>query len=172
MEAGGLKYRKKSIAVTWLISYIIILLIPLTVNIFIFLRTQNLVADEINRANSGLLQEIRRCMDSILTDVEGLTTDIVFNSRLKGLPLQKEAFDTGDYHQLLLLSNDLKIYQNSKQTITDFYLYFRKQDVVVTPTFFESSYTFYNLTQKDKFQSCLLYTSFTVFKPTALSVTR
>ena len=148
-----LRFRKNSIAFTWLISYLIILLIPLLVNILIFNRTQTLLSEEINRANSGVLQEIRRSMDSLLLDVETLTSEIILQPRLSNLLIQGRELSAIDNHELYSLRKDFAVYYNSNTTISSFYVYLKNVDLVVSPTLIEKSRVFYDLTQKDIFET-------------------
>lgn len=148
-----MRFRKNSIAFTWLISYLIILLIPLIANVLIFNRTQTLLSEEINRANSGVLQDIRRSMDTLLVDVKALTSEIILHPRLSSLLIQGREPSAIDNHELYSLRKDFAVYHNSKTTISSFYVYLKNADLVVSPTLIEKSRVFFDLTQKDIFET-------------------
>ncbi len=84
------KYKvSKSVTTTWLISYILILLIPLFTSLFQYIYTNSAIVDEINRSNEKLLNNIQYNIDGILNTLDSSSTSIVFNDHfLKLFQLQ------------------------------------------------------------------------------------
>ncbi|WMJ86899.1 AraC family transcriptional regulator [Anaerocolumna sp. MB42-C2] len=92
------KYKvSTSVTTTWLISYILILLIPLFTSLFQYIYTNSAVVDQINRSNEKLLNNIQYNIDRILNTLDSSSTSIIFNDHFEKLfqlqNTQKVAFN-------------------------------------------------------------------------------
>lgn len=126
------KQWKNTVMRTWLISYCLILLIPILFNLVIYQKTISLIREEINVANGALLSEIRRGMDNILRSVEELSTDIAMNSRVKELAKQSAPFSDSSYYQAFQLSKEFGLQGISKNSVVNYYVYFKKSDYIIS----------------------------------------
>lgn len=136
---------KNTVMRTWLISYCLILLVPILFNLIIYQRTISLIREEINVANGALLSEIRRGMDNILRNVEGLGTDIMVNNNVKELAKQPAPLSDSSYYQAFKLQQAFGLQSISRDSIADFYVYFKESDCIVSPDVTTDSRRFYTL---------------------------
>lgn len=139
------KQWKNTVMRTWLISYCLILLIPILFNLVIYQKTISLIREEINVANGALLSEIRRGMDNILRSVEELSTDIAMNSRVKELAKQSAPFSDSSYYQAFQLSKEFGLQGISKNSVVNYYVYFKKSDYIISAGMATDSRRFYNV---------------------------
>lgn len=124
---------KKSIFISWLLSYISILLIPILISIVIYAVTGKVVEDEINRSNLTLVNQIRQSMDNQLRDIERLSLEIAWNKNVEGLLGFKGDFKDHRYITNLAV-RDFKVYSVATGLINNFYLYLKNGRFVITPT--------------------------------------
>lgn len=136
---------KNTVMRTWLISYCLILLVPILFNLIIYQRTISLIREEINVANGALLSEIRRGMDNILRNVEGLGTDIMVNNNVKELAKQPAPLSDSSYYQAFKLQQAFGLQSISRDSIADFYVYFKESDCIVSPDVTTDSRRFYTM---------------------------
>ncbi|TVQ20925.1 MAG: hypothetical protein EA382_14245, partial [Spirochaetaceae bacterium] len=60
----------------WLISYVVVLLVPITVGIVIYFQANRLVTYESHRANELVIAEVGRTIDGVLEDAERLSWQV------------------------------------------------------------------------------------------------
>ena len=63
--------RKGRVFYAFLLSYLLILLIPVFMSVLLFNRAQNIVTTESDRGNELLLQQMNTYLDSVMTDLVG-----------------------------------------------------------------------------------------------------
>lgn len=139
------KQWKNTVMRTWLISYCLILLIPILFNLVIYQKTISLIREEINVANGALLSEIRRGMDNILHSTEELSVDIMMNSRVKELAKQSAPFSDNSYYQAFQLGKEFGLQGISKDSVVNYYVYLKKSDYIISAGIMADSRRFYNV---------------------------
>lgn len=60
----------KSVAYKWIVSYAVIMLIPLIVSAIIYLQTKQIVEYEIERAGHAMLKQMQNTVDSEIDQAE------------------------------------------------------------------------------------------------------
>ncbi|MEK4118986.1 hypothetical protein NST44_22690 [Paenibacillus sp. FSL W8-0919] len=53
---------------TMIVSYMLILLLPMTVGLFLYGRVENVMENNVERSNSAMLEQLRLSMDSKLKE--------------------------------------------------------------------------------------------------------
>lgn len=71
MEVTG---KRKSIFLPWFSSYVIILIVPIIVSIFIYDFSGKIIEEEIARANSSSIKQLQEIMDLYLNGIEKIGT--------------------------------------------------------------------------------------------------
>lgn len=77
--------KNRSILISWLISYISILLIPIIISGFVYRESTKIVEREINNNNVIMLRQIQGIIDKKMADVERLSLQVAWNPKLKPL---------------------------------------------------------------------------------------
>lgn len=138
--------RRKSIFLTLWLSYILILLIPVTGTFILYTNMEKNMVDNANRSNLAMLEQARQVVDNNLQEIEQLGIQIATQPKLQTLWTIK---DSEKYIQYEEAVRALKTIRNSSPFIEDFYIYLRDDDTVISPnlktdapTFFTKLYPF------------------------------
>lgn len=151
MVLGGTisQYRKKSVFRSWLISYIILLLIVLGLNAFVYVRSVNAIEKEINKAHVSSLKQLKNVLDTDLDDIKRLALELAFNTQINSIAKYKQPLDGYYRYTMVDIIKDLKAFKIANSCIDDFYIFFRHNDFVLSYNGKYSSEEFYNLYLKD-----------------------
>lgn len=123
-------YKRRSIKVTWLISYLLILLIPLATSSVIYFRTINTLEEEINRANESIIMQVQQEVDSKLRDLKRICYELsIDNKVIQAASLPAPETDEEIYN-FVNFARDLKIFKAGNEFIDGLYLYYKKMDTI------------------------------------------
>ncbi|MFF2093054.1 helix-turn-helix domain-containing protein [Paenibacillus sp. NPDC058174] len=134
---------RRSVMMTWLLSYLAILTVPVLISIFVYVQSQAILKSEIYRANNVLLKEVRETIDNQIQLAERLTTELTWNVRIRGY-LYSNQYKTpdsldNDLYGLHKTVQEMAIYQSLYPSFKTYYVYFRDQDLVLEPGVYRSS---------------------------------
>ncbi len=135
--------KKTYVFYSFLISYILILLIPLVLGSFVYLRTFNEMQDEAVNASISMLEQGRNVLDTRLQEIQGLVRQISFSSNISKLLVGKV-----DHILNLNMVRDLQTYRINNSFIRTCIIYIRDKALMITPNgstdresfFYESSF--------------------------------
>ncbi|MDR6552080.1 helix-turn-helix domain-containing protein [Paenibacillus qinlingensis] len=132
--------RRKSIFLTLWLSYILILLIPVTGTFILYTNMEKNMIDNANRSNLAMLEQARQVVDNNLQEIEQLGIQIATQPKLQTLWTIK---DSEKYIQYEEAVRALKTIRNSSPFIEDFYIYLRDDDTVISPNLKTDAPTFF-----------------------------
>ncbi len=135
--------KKQSLFLSWLLSYISILLVPIIISGVIYQYSQNIVRGEVNRSNFAMLSQLKETVDSRMEEIKRIATQISLNQRLTTAVRVESDFGTRDQFNLYELKNDLADYRKANDLIDDIYIYFKNTDTVMSITHVARSKDFY-----------------------------
>lgn len=123
--------RKNSVINRWLISYMIVFLIPIFISMFVYGYMQNSLREQIKGTNQLVLNQLIREFDNTLMDMVRIGDQLEFNKTVR-----RYVFSGIDKENLKLLSlngisSELKVY-NTNTDARCLYLYCSDIDMVVT----------------------------------------
>jgi two-component system, response regulator YesN len=124
--------RWKSIQVSWLLSYMAVLFIPLLTGLLIYSESMKELRSETLRANASLLQQVRYTMDSHISSMKRLQTEIAFNETLRHLLNPALSFDELGYAAYESVQ-ELNKYRVSYPAIDEFYVAWDNQALILRP---------------------------------------
>ncbi|OPJ57376.1 hypothetical protein [Clostridium oryzae] len=81
--------KKKSIVFKWLTSYLILFMLVLSINVFIYLGMDTTLKTEINDENTFMLNATLRNMDNVLKNVKNISVELSKNSDIQHISLLK-----------------------------------------------------------------------------------
>jgi len=136
-------FNRKSIIISWLLSYIAILLVPVLTGVFIYVKTNQTIVDEINRSNNLFLSKIQKDMDTLLVDANRLSIEIASNSHVQELLTFKEPLKPENYFTLYKAFDSLKVFKTSNRW-NGYFLYFKALDMIITPELSNTSEAVYH----------------------------
>ena len=136
-EGIKLKFKYKninigSILVTWLLSYMSILMIPLLINGLVYVKSSMILQEEINKANLGMLKQYQSSIDSRLREVEFIAQQISFNPNIISLKSVNENLDQFQEYNIYKATQDLKVYQLANGFIDDVYVFIKQSKTILT----------------------------------------
>lgn len=125
---------RNSIIFSWLLSYILILLIPIAFTGTVYFITVRTIEQETNRANLAMLKQVQLNMDNILKDAERLSFDISFNPNIQLLTTSQETNWNSKQYEVSEIVKEFKRMNITNGYINSFYVYFKNLDAVVSST--------------------------------------
>lgn len=137
--------KRKNILFTWIMSYTLILLIPVIVSITIYPKIEKQIEDEINKANNFYLVQTQQYVDGIIDEVKKTSMTIAFEPYVQYVVDCKGSFSSEEYFQIYETS---KIMRNS--SINDFqsnniYMFFKNQNTILSSVGNRDIKTFYDI---------------------------
>jgi len=142
-DRSSMFFNRKSIIISWLLSYIAILLVPVLTGVFIYVKTNQTIVDEINRSNNLILSKIQKDMDTLLVDANRLSIEIASNSHVQELLTFKEPMKPENYFTLYKAFSSLKVFKTSNRW-NGYFLYFKALDMIITPEISNTSEAVYH----------------------------
>lgn|GEM_PF-1326307 len=147
-------FNRQSIILTWLLSYIFVLLLPILIGLLLYLESSKSLREEIHQANDSLLRQIREVMDNQLHAMEQLNVEMTWNVGMQEL-LYSNKYQTSskEYtYDVYQLAQDFKLYKTSYPLVDLFYVYLNTDGSVILPgTVRATSFAYQTLHQSDDF---------------------
>ncbi|MCK9479500.1 MAG: AraC family transcriptional regulator [Firmicutes bacterium] len=124
---------KRSVAVSWLLSYIFVLLIPVFISCFIYFQSTNILQSEITRANQSMLAEVRQDADSKQRDMERISAEISINNRIDLMNSKKYfSLDTNTAYDFAEFAKELNLATLGSDFIEAFCIFHKDSDVLIS----------------------------------------
>ena len=143
------RIKRGSVIFTWLISYLVMLLIPIIIGTVIYVQTNKLLENEINNSNTYALSRVRQDIDGLLQDIQRILSEISLNKRIREMLIIKgEPSDIQRYNTREVIE-DLKLYSLHSEYIFDFYIYFENMELIMSPGTVCSDRVYFNSYYKD-----------------------
>ncbi|WP_168120855.1 AraC family transcriptional regulator [Paenibacillus sp. HB172176] len=141
--------RRTSVFVTLFVSYMIILILPIVIGAALYSKVDDIMVGNADQANAAMLEQARRIIDSRMQEVESLTSQISIHAKLPWL-LNQERYDSPtESYPYINFMKELQRFNTLNTFIDDYYIYFAKSDVILSPTtktnsrlFFDHYYTY------------------------------
>lgn len=122
--------RKRSMILSWFVSYILILLLTLLFNLYAYTQIEDNMLHQIDVSNMELLQNRKQSIDNLQVIMHNLAAQLAHDATVQELIYQKEL--TEDYkYELLSVRNKIESWRYSDVEIDDIYIYFRSTDYIV-----------------------------------------
>ncbi|WNR43317.1 helix-turn-helix domain-containing protein [Paenibacillus roseipurpureus] len=134
-------FNRQSVVLTWMISYFVVLLLPVAIGLLLYVESSRTLKDEIQQANDSLLKQVREVMDNQFKAMEQLNFEIMWNVNIQEL-LYSNKYETHpkDYpYDAYQIARSLSLYKNSYPLIDSFYIYLNKNQSVILPQTVRSS---------------------------------
>lgn len=134
-------FRSRSVLLTWTLSYLAVLLLPVVLSAMVYVQSSRMLADEIHLANDSLLKQLRELMDKQVAAVNRLNFELSWNTKVRELvDHHKYATFPQEYmYDLHNATKDLVLYQSAYSEPDLFYVYLASQDTVLLPGVYRST---------------------------------
>lgn len=124
--------KKKSILLSWSISYLVILLIPILIGAAVFVESRNLLEEEVNRSNMVLLSQVQENIDSQMGDIGSISSQLMADSQLSSFINHASEQDARWRLMGLDLIKNLKSIRIGNGLIRELYIYVKASDVALS----------------------------------------
>jgi two-component system response regulator YesN len=128
------KGRRRSVFKTFLISYIIILLFPLCIGAYIFQRVENTMIINENKANLGLLEQVKLVTENRFNEVDKIALQFASDPKLQWSLNHIDEEYAQNQINLLEIMNSIRSVTNTNSFISHFFVYFKNTDSILTAT--------------------------------------
>ncbi|SFM08745.1 AraC-type DNA-binding protein [Gracilibacillus orientalis] len=122
-----------------LVSYLIVLLLPVIIGLFLFNKIESIMVENANKSNTTMLMQVRDVLENKFEEIEQLSLQISLDEKLNRLLMNQQNVSNYDYINYM---KELKRYNTISTHIDDYYIYFNQSDVLLSPTMKTDSYLF------------------------------
>lgn len=124
--------KNSSIKLNWIVTYIILFLLPVFIYISLFIIVDGKIKNEVNKSNSVLLKQVQQYMDTLVSDTEQLAVDIAFNYKVQSARGMSGEISDEDRYKLLDIYKDARNKVTNNDAIVEIYIFFNKINMVVS----------------------------------------
>ncbi|MGG1516482.1 helix-turn-helix domain-containing protein [Paenibacillus oryzisoli] len=147
MQADRNRSLRRSVLLSWIASYALILFISNIFSILVYFGSGSVIENEINRSNLALLKQVQQVMDGQLREVERLSLQIALNPKVVELAQTRGQLSPAQKYKRLEILNDFKLYATLNGFVDAFYVYFQhERSVISADTYFNDDELFYRMT--------------------------
>ena len=151
---------------TYLLSFLLILIVPVIFSTLVFGRARSILNQEAGRANELLLQQMKSYLDTIMSDVAQLNYIVANHGMLGGMLFESRPVSHDEYYRAYRVASDLFDYDTSSTGSADVYVYLPKLDMVI------SSRGYFSTANYQMSQRSLLDTSYHAWLGSFAGLTR
>jgi two-component system, response regulator YesN len=132
--------------VTWVASYILMFILPIIISGVMYYRVENIVRNEVNRANDFLLNEMQNYMDSLISDIENMAVEIAYNVNIRPLLRLGKMPSIENQYKILEAVKAMKAYNNIRnKSYGKYYIYLKESDTIIDDISSYEPMQYYNL---------------------------
>jgi two-component system response regulator YesN len=124
--------KKQSVFYSLLITYLLVLIIPVFIGGVAYILVGSVVEKEINEANASLIKHVRDLVDSRLRDVEQLSVQIALSGRINSAITSDRRFEELDSFSYYKIIEEMKSFGVNKYYISDYYVYLKNTEVILS----------------------------------------
>lgn len=135
----------KSVAFKWIVSYAVIMIIPLIVSAIVYLQTTQIIEYEIRRASNAMLKQVKFIVDNELKQTEKLAAQLSIHPDIRKY-LELDEHTEAEYSfQIYKTEQELSKYKAVNEFINGIYIYSAKLDKVLTNETYAKAPLFYEV---------------------------
>ena len=125
-------FTKQRIVFTWLASYALVLLVPLSISSIIYIKTVRVVEDDIINSNQLFLKRANQHMDGLIRDAKRLSQELALNPQINEVFKANNSQHQINPYNLFLTIEELQPYTILNNSVEDFYIYSKDSDLVLS----------------------------------------
>jgi two-component system, response regulator YesN len=148
-------FKNHSIFISWVMSYLLVLLVLIAINAAVYVQTQSIIKNEINRTSKGMLKQIQLSMDIGLNDVDTLVYQISMNTNfmrfcsLNDNYIHRNVLGGKEYDELSRIVDDLSKYKITNGYVIGMYIYLQNSDMILSASGLYDLNIFYDVYKND-----------------------
>jgi two-component system response regulator YesN len=144
------KYFKvhKTVLLSWIASYALVLFIPLIINSAIYIQSTKIIEKQITDSNTSMLQQFQKEIDGHVQEIENLGLRISVNQKLDTLIKAKDEKEILSsftlVKQAMDMNDEFSAYALSSRFVESVYIFFNNKDLVWWHSNLYDKKTFYD----------------------------
>ncbi|SFA74331.1 Helix-turn-helix domain-containing protein [Cohnella sp. OV330] len=132
MRKRFLRFWPRNLLLSWVLSYLLMLCIPIAVSFAFYNNAYGVIKSEIMRANLGLLRQAQQDVDGHLQEIRQLSTQLAFHAEEQGLMYWEQPLTANQRYMLASAQATFRTYAASGSFIDSFMLYLPRSQYVLT----------------------------------------
>lgn len=136
---------KNNIFSIWLISYVLILLIPITVMVYSYFKSMEALEKQIKNVNISSLEQVKHVIDGKLVELENVLLQLNLNDNNKILFRSKIEMDQFYRYRMLQFKEELNTYKISNKFINEIYIYYYNNNYILSNEGVKEPFYHFNL---------------------------
>lgn len=143
-------FNQKSVFQKILLSYTIILIIPLIISCITYIKAKNMVEGEIKRANEALINQVRYVIDEKILEAQSIAVQVGMDTRVDSSIRDDSSFLEADRFNEYKIVEQLKLLKATNSFIKDIYIYYNNSKTVISTRVKLDSREFYDTYYKNE----------------------
>ena len=124
--------RNKSVAVIWLMSYILLIAVQICINAVSYSQTRSIVELGIDRYSQSRLANLKANVSHKVSEAEQLIVNISLDPKVKAFTKLTAPITDDKSYQMLMTVQNLAMYRVQGEYIEDFFVFFKNSNMVLT----------------------------------------
>jgi len=124
--------RSRKILITFIFSYIIVLVIPIAIGSIVYIKAGQVVEEEVSRSKKAMLKQACVNIDARLAEIQQMSIQLASNYRIQKFSAVMAPLKEDDRFEVSNIIRDFQPYRINNSFIRDFYIFYRNSDVVVS----------------------------------------
>lgn len=148
-----LQIKKRQVFLRFLISYVIILLIPIIVGSFLYRQVLLIVEKETEDKSRIIIEQSKNVTDKYLSDVDRIIKQMGFNPNVSMLSHSDGQVKGEDVYTTYITQKDLVSTSIANNFIAGYYIYFKNSDIIISKntSYFNSQFFFTKFYRSDNY---------------------
>lgn len=126
---------KSRIFLSWIISYAVILIVPIIIGLYVYYRSIDTINIEVARAHNATIKQFKTIMDGRFEELTMLGSYLSLSSSIQKVMLANQELRVVDRINIIEAQRELSRFQVSKNYLDNIYVYFNRSDTLFTSTF-------------------------------------
>ncbi len=123
---------KNKVLVTWLLSYVLVLAIPLLVGSLLYVESSKIIEEEISQVQQASLDQLKSSLDSDLRDIKKISSALAVDSIVAKLSFKWDDFSPTDFYSMYTLQKSVRSLKVTNTTIDGIYIYFKRSGSILS----------------------------------------
>ena len=132
MQNSKTVFVKSKLFLLWLISYISVLLVPITISIMLYIASDNVIKGEINKANHASMSQLQQVVDDNLRNIRETNINISWDQQVTSFMYAKQPLSLSYQYLMVEIVKNLKTQTAINRMIDFLYVYFINSDIVLS----------------------------------------
>ncbi len=125
-------FLRKSILLVWAFAYFLVVLIPIVFNLLVYMQSQDVLADNVRKVNQNSMEATKKEMDSLVSSMLNAYIDLSYSAGVKRIAAMNDTQASGYQYEMYQTIQDLRKFNNYVTGYAEYYVYFKKLDLVVS----------------------------------------